>query len=153
MQITDFLDVRAIESHLGASSKPGVLRELVGLLLRTEPDLDPNALVETLDRREKLQSTGIGHGVAIPHGRTTDVPRIIACVGRSVEGVDFQSLDGQPTFLFFTLFVPESAQGAHLKALARLSRLLKDTDTRQRLRDAPDGAAMYQVIQEEDAKL
>jgi len=153
MQITDFLDVRAIESHLGASSKPGVLRELVGLLLRTEPDLDPNALVETLDRREKLQSTGIGHGVAIPHGRTTDVPRIIACVGRSVEGVDFQSLDGQPTFLFFTLFVPESAQGAHLKALARLSRLLKDTDTRQRLLDAPDGAAMYQVIQEEDAKL
>tara|TARA_B100001250_G_scaffold314852_1_gene277070 strand:- start:571 stop:1032 length:462 start_codon:yes stop_codon:yes gene_type:complete len=153
MQITEFLDVRAVESHLGASSKPGVLRELVGLLLRSEPDLDPNALVETLDRREKLQSTGIGNGVAIPHGRTDDVPKIVACVGRSVEGVDFQSLDGQPTHLFFTLFVPESAQGAHLKALARLSRLLKDGETRRRLLEAPDGESMYAIIQEEDAKL
>ncbi len=153
MHITEFLDVRAVEANLGASSKPGVLRELVGLVLRVEPNLDPNALVDTLDRREKLQSTGIGNGVAIPHGRTDDVPRIVACVGRSIDGVDFQSLDGQPTHLFFTLFVPESAQGAHLKALARLSRLLKDLDIRQRLLEAPDGAAMYSIIQEEDARL
>ena len=153
MKITKFLDIRSIEANLGASNKPGVLRELVGLVLRVEPELDPNVLVETLDRREKLQSTGIGNGVAIPHGRTDCIDRIIACVGRSTQGVDFQSLDGQPTQLFFTLFVPEAAQGAHLKALARLSRLLKNDETRQKLLDASDAEAMYRIIEEEDSQL
>ncbi len=153
MKITKFLDIRSIEANLGASNKPGVLRELVGLILRVEPQLDPNVLVETLDRREKLQSTGIGNGVAIPHGRTDCIDRIIACVGRSTHGVDFQSLDGQPTQLFFTLFVPEAAQGAHLKALARLSRLLKNDETRQKLLDASDAEAMYRIIEEEDSQL
>ena len=131
MQIIDFLDVRAIDDNLGSSNKPGVIRELVGLALKVEPSLDPNILVETLERREKLQSTGIGNGVAMPHGRTEIVPRIIGCVGRSREGVDFQSLDGQPTHLFFTLFIPENQEGSHLKALARLSRLLKSPGSTQ----------------------
>lgn len=153
MLISDFLEVSAVEADLGASNKPGVLRELVGLVLRVAPDLDPNQLVETLQRREKLQSTGIGDGVAIPHGKTGAVDRVMACVGRSKAGVDFQSLDGMPTHLFFTLLVPEAEHGLHLKALARVSRLLKEPRVRQALLDATDAAAMFAVIAEEDGKL
>ena len=153
MQITDFLDIRAVEDNLGASNKPGVIRELVGLALRVNPDLDPNVLVDTLTRREKLQSTGVGNGVAIPHGRTDIVPEIIACLGRSRAGVDFQSLDGNPTHLFFTLFIPETEQGQHLKALARLSRLLKSPGVRERMLNAPDAKAIYDIVAAEDAKL
>jgi PTS system nitrogen regulatory IIA component len=153
MRIADFLDFRAVDAHLGASNKPGVLRELVGLILRVEPSLDPNVLVETLQRRELLQSTGIGNGVAIPHGKCDAVDRIIACVGRSQAGVDFQSLDGLPTHLFFTLIVPESAQGSHLKALARLSRLLNDEAFRQALLEAPDADALFTLLTKRDAQL
>lgn len=152
MHITDFLDRRAVEADLRASNKQGVLRELVGLILRVKPDLDPNDLVETLLQREKLQSTGFGDGVAIPHGKSSAVPQIIACVGRSAEGVDFQSLDGMPTQLFFTLLVPESSHGLHLKALARVSRLLKEPSMREKLLEAPDATAMYEAIVAEDAK-
>jgi PTS system nitrogen regulatory IIA component len=152
MHITDFLDRRAVEADLRASNKQGVLRELVGLILRVKPDLDPNDLVETLLQREKLQSTGFGDGVAIPHGKSSAVPQIIACVGRSAEGVDFQSLDGMPTQLFFTLLVPESSHGLHLKALARVSRLLKEPAMREKLLEAPDATAMYEAIVAEDAK-
>ncbi|MCB9548632.1 MAG: PTS sugar transporter subunit IIA [Myxococcales bacterium] len=153
MRISDFLHPAAIEADLGASNKAGVLRELVGLILKVQPDLDPNHLVDTLQRREKLQSTGIGEGVAIPHGKTDAVGDVIACVGRSRGGVDFQSLDGQPTHLFFTLIVPESKHGLHLKALARVSRLLKDATVRQALLDAPDAGSLYAALLAEDEKL
>jgi len=153
MRIADFLDYRAVDAHLGASNKQGVLRELVGLILRVAPSLDPNVLVETLQRRELLQSTGIGNGVAIPHGKVDGIDSIIACVGRSQEGVDFQSLDGQPTHLFFTLIVPESAQGSHLKALARLSRLLSDESFRQALLEAPDADGLYTLLNQRDGQL
>lgn len=153
MRIIDFLDIRAIDDDIRASNKPGVLRELVGLAMKTEPGLDPNVLVETLARREKLQSTGIGNGVAMPHGRTDIVNRIIGCIGRSRAGVDFQSLDGAPTQLFFTLFIPENEEGMHLKALARLSRLLKSPNLRERLIDAADATEIYNIVASEDAKL
>ncbi len=153
MRISELLSPAAIEADLGASNKPGVLRELVGLVLKVHPDLDPNQLVETLLRREKLQSTGIGDGVAIPHGKTDAVPKIVACVGRSGRGVDFQSLDGMPTHLFFTLLVPDSQHGLHLKALARVSRLLKESSVRQALLDAEDADGIYKVLMDEDQKL
>jgi PTS system nitrogen regulatory IIA component len=153
MKIADFLNRQSIDADLRASNKPGVLRELVGLVLRTRPELDPNQLVDTLLRREKLQSTGIGDGFAIPHGKTDSVPEIVACVGRSVAGVDFQSLDGQPTHLFFTLLVPSAQHGMHLKALARISRLLKEDGVREGLLTAPDADAMYALLLAEDAKL
>lgn len=153
MRISELLSPAAIDADLGASNKPGVLRELVGLVLKVHPDLDPNQLVETLLRREKLQSTGIGDGVAIPHGKTDAVPKIVACVGRSARGVDFQSLDGMPTHLFFTLLVPDSQHGLHLKALARVSRLLKESSVRQALLDVEDADGIYKVLMDEDQKL
>lgn len=153
MRIADFLTPSAIAADLGASNKPGVLRELVGLVLKEAPSLDPNELVETLLRREKIQSTGIGDGVAIPHGKINGPDDIIACFGRSVEGVDFQSLDGSPTYLFFTLLMPESKQQLHLKALARISRLFRNPDIRAALMEAPDAEALYKVLMDADAAL
>mgnify|MGYP002629421088 CR=1 FL=1 len=153
MRISDFLQRSAVDADINASNKPGVLRELVGLLLKVNGDLDPNELVETLMRREKLQSTGIGDGIAIPHGKTDAVPDIIACVGRSRQGVDFQSLDGLPTHIFFTLVVPEKAHGLHLKALARVTRLLKEPAIRLALIEAPDADAMFDLLMAEDSRL
>ncbi len=153
MNISEFLRLEAIEPRLGASNKPGVLRELVGVVLRVEPALDPNQLVEALDRRESLQSTGIGNGVAIPHGKVDKLGSLVACVGRSVEGVDFQSLDGITTQLFFTLFIPSGEHGLHLKALARISRLLKEERIRGALIGARDAQEMYDLIIEEDRRL
>ncbi len=153
MNISEFLRVEAVESRLGASSKPGVLRELVGVVLRVQPELDPNQLVETLERRESLQSTGIGNGVAIPHGKVEKLDKLVACVGRSVEGVDFQSLDGLPTQLFVTLFIPDEEHGLHLKALARISRLMKEERIRHALLEAADAEEMYGLIMAEDQRL
>lgn len=153
MHIAEFLDKTAVTANLEATNKPGVLRELVGLALKTRPDLDPNVLVDTLLAREKLQSTGIGDGYAIPHGKTNAVPTIIACVGRSVAGVEFQSHDGKPTHLFFTLLVPESSHALHLKALARVSRLIRDGGIRQSLLEATSSQALYDIIVAEDARL
>jgi PTS system nitrogen regulatory IIA component len=153
MRISDFLHPNAVSADLGASNKAGVLRELVGLILHVHAGLDPNQLVDALQRREKLQSTGIGEGVAIPHGKTDAVSDVVACVGRSIAGVDFQSLDGQPTQLFFTLLVPESKHGLHLKALARVSRLIRDGGIRQSLLEAKSSQALYDIIVAEDARL
>ena len=153
MQISDFLERPAVEANLRASNKQGVLRELIGLALKVKPELDPNQLVETLLQREKLQSTGIGDGIAIPHGTTDVVPSILACIGRSCEGVDFHSLDGMPTHLFFTLLVPKSSHGQHLKALARVSRLLKEQRIRDALLEAKDADEIYDIIISEDRQL
>ncbi len=95
----------------------------------------------------------MAHGVAIPHGRTDAVGRALAVFGRSRVGVDFQSLDGAPTHLFFGLLVPGAQHGLHLKALARVTRLLKEAAIRQALLDAPDAGALYQILMTEDARL
>lgn len=153
MRISDFLLLTSVDANLSASSKPGMVRELVGLILQSHPDLDPNLLVDALLRREKLQSTGIGDGVAVPHGKVDGIKQVVACLGRSTAGIDYQSLDGAPTQLFFTLVVPMSEQGMHLKALARVSRILKNTEVRKALLEAEDAAAMFAVVMAEDAKL
>jgi PTS system nitrogen regulatory IIA component len=102
--------------------------------------------------REGLASTAIGEGVAIPHGKLSTVSEIVACLGRAREGVDFDSMDGQPTYLFFVLVAPENSTGAHLKALARISRVFKDSTFRRQLLEAPDGDSMYRIIAEEDSR-
>jgi PTS system nitrogen regulatory IIA component len=99
-----------------------------------------------------LNSTALGDGVAIPHGKLPGVRRVIAAFARSKAGVDFQSLDGKPTHLFFLLVAPEDSAGAHLKALARISRLLKDPSFRSRLLEAPDAKALWATIRDEDAR-
>ena len=97
-------------------------------------------------------STAIGDGIAIPHGKLAGVSSIIGVFGRHVRGVDFDSLDGGPTHLFFLLVAPEDSASLHLKALARVSRLMKDPAFRERLSSAPDAAEIFRLIKEEDAR-
>jgi len=105
-----------------------------------------------LIEREALASTAIGESVAIPHGKLSTVNEIVACLGRAPAGVDFESVDGNPTHLFFVLVAPESSTGAHLKALARISRVFKDAEFRKRLISAADTEGIYRVLCDEDAK-
>lgn len=153
MRLSDFLQIEAVDSQLGASNKKGVLRAIVGLLLRVEPKLDPNEVVHVLEQREALQSTGIGNGIAIPHGRLEGLTQPIAALGLSQGGIDFDSLDGGTTHLFFTVIVPSDAQGLHLKILARVSRLLADADTLNQLMSAKDQDELFAAFVAGDSKL
>jgi len=117
------------------------------------PEIDVDRLVEVLWERERLGSTAIGDGIAIPHGKLSGLREVLGAFGRHLQGVDFQSLDGRPTQLFFLLVAPEDSVGAHLKALARVSRLLKDRAFRARLLAAPDQEELCRIIREEDERL
>jgi PTS system nitrogen regulatory IIA component len=150
MKITDILSEDVIVPALRGRSKDDVIEELAGVVAAAHPDIDRARLVQALQDREKLNSTALGESVAIPHGKLPALQRVVAAFGRSVQGVDFKSLDGKPTHLFFLLVAPEDSAGAHLKALARISRLLKDDAFRTRLMAAASGADLYRTIREED---
>ena len=152
MRITDVLGEGDILPDLGAGTKEDVIAELATLVASHHPEIERTRLVQALEERERLNSTALGDGVAIPHGKLPGLRRVVAAFGRSLDGVDFNSLDGKPTHLFFLLVAPEDSAGAHLKALARISRLLKDDGFRQRLLGAADAAALFQTIREEDEK-
>jgi len=152
MKIVDLIKPEMILSSLSATSKPKIIRELAEYLAERHNDVPEKELARVLIDREALASTAIGEGVAIPHGKLSTVAEIVACIGRAKAGVDFDSMDGQPTYLFFVLVAPENSTGAHLKALARISRVFKDDGFRSRLLAAPDAESMYAVIAEEDAK-
>src|SRR5450432_177062 len=141
-----------VVADLVADSKAGVLAELSRHLAARVDGVDPEVLRKVLEERELLASTAIGDGIAIPHGKLDSVGHLVGTLGRSVEGIEFESIDGKPTHLIFMLVAPASSTGVHLKALARLSRLFRDADFRQRLLAATDAAAIYQVIVDEDAK-
>jgi PTS system nitrogen regulatory IIA component len=152
MKIVELIRREMIVPALVARDKRGILDELAGHVSTHHARIDRTTLLRVLVDREQLASTAIGEGVAIPHGKLPTVGEIVACLGRAPGGVDFDSMDGQPTFLFFVLVAPENSTGAHLKALARISRVFKDADFRRRLLAADDADAMYRVIAEEDAK-
>ncbi len=152
MKIMDILVRDAAILDLASTSKPDVLAEMAGSLAKAEPVLDAAQLLEVLVQRESLQSTGIGEGVAIPHGKLPGLGRLVASFARSSAGIDFDSIDGQPTQLFFLLVVPEHSGGQHLKALARISRFFRDASFRQKLMDAGQLDDVFRAIEEEDAK-
>ena len=153
MKITDILAEDMVISALRGRTKSDVIEELAGPVAEHHRgEIDLARLVQALEDRERLNSTALGDGVAIPHGTLPGLKRVVAAFGRSRAGVDFSSLDGKPTHLFFLLVAPEDSAGAHLKALARISRLLKDDAFRDRLMNAPGGADLYRTIREEDDK-
>jgi nitrogen PTS system EIIA component len=152
MKIAEFLSPKAVVAELNAQSKGDVLIELSQTLIRAHPELSPERVVEVLQEREKLGSTGIGEGVAIPHGKLGGLPQLMASFGVSRGGVDFEAIDGKPTHLFFALVAPENSAGIHLKALARISRLFKNPRFRQSILEAPSGEDIYRLISEEDAR-
>ena len=146
MLLAELLDARRVKVPLTSRSKDEVLRELVQL---AADGLDPAAadaiLAAVLDR-EQLLSTGIGSGVAIPHGTTPHVDQIIMAAGVARNPIDFDALDGKPVELFFLLVGPESAAGAHVKALSRISRLLRREGLRRDLRSADSNTAFLEII-------
>jgi PTS system nitrogen regulatory IIA component len=152
MKIVDFIREELILPDLRSKAKLDLLDELAGHLAHHNNGVGKEALVKVLVDRERLASTAIGEGVAIPHGKLDAVGKLIACVGRAREGVDFDSMDGRPTYLFFVLVAPENSTGVHLKALARISRLFKDPEFRSRLLAAESAHDMFEVIADEDAK-
>ncbi len=152
MKITDILVREASVLDLVSTAKNDLLAELAGALASAEPQLDAENLLRVLREREALQSTGIGEGVAIPHGKIAGLDRLVATFARSAAGVDFDSIDGQPTQLFFLLLVPEQSGGQHLKALARISRFFRDASFRDKLLGADDLDEIFRAIEEEDAK-
>ncbi|HEY4177404.1 MAG TPA: PTS sugar transporter subunit IIA [Kofleriaceae bacterium] len=152
MKIVDLIKRDMVVPALQATDKRGILEELAHYMAGHHPRIDRATLSRVLIEREQLASTAIGEGVAIPHGKLGSVGEIVACLGRARPGVEFDSMDGQPTFLFFVLVAPESSTGAHLKALARISRVFKDPEFRRRLLAADDAEGMYSVVAEEDAK-
>ncbi|HEX9401824.1 MAG TPA: PTS sugar transporter subunit IIA [Anaeromyxobacter sp.] len=151
MKIVEFLRFDAVIANLSGPTGQAVLTELCRPLAATH-QVDAQKLVDTLLDREKLGSTGIGEGVAIPHGKVSGLPGLMASFGRSVQGIDFRAIDGRPTHLFFALFAPENSAGAHLKALARISRIFKNPGFREAILKARDADEIYRLIEAEDAK-
>lgn len=152
MKIADILSEDMVLPALAGHTKEAVIDELARAVTRSHAEIDHSRLVMALEDRERLNSTALGEGVAIPHGKLAGVRQVIAAFGRSPSGVDFSSLDGKPTHLFFLLVAPEDSAGAHLKALARISRLLKAADFRARLMAAADAHELFRIIKEEDDK-
>ena len=152
MRIVDLLRRERLLPSLESTDKTGIIKELAAHLAANHPTIDRENLTRVLIEREGLASTAIGEGVAIPHGKLSSIDEIAACLGRARRGVDFDSMDGQPTYLFFVLVAPETSTGGHLKALARISRVFKDPEFRRSLLSADDVEEMYNVIESEDAK-
>ncbi|HLE40116.1 MAG TPA: PTS sugar transporter subunit IIA [Nitrospirota bacterium] len=152
VSIKDHFQNDLVIDDIKAVDKNGVLREFAGLLKTAGKVREEDGIVRVLAEREALGSTGIGDGVAIPHGKVRGLREIVVAFGRSRNGVDFQSLDGKPVHLFFLLLTPEDNPGDHLKVLARISRLLKNPVLREDLRAALPNQDVRKIILDEDSK-
>jgi nitrogen PTS system EIIA component len=150
MKITEMLKKEFIIEALTSTTKKETLLELSQVILRNDPLYKPEEVVNVLLDREKLGSTGIGDGIAIPHGKLAKLDELVVSFGRSREGIDFNAMDGKPVHLFFLLLAPENSAGVHLKALAKLSRMLKDVDFRVKLLQAGSTEDIYRTISDKD---
>lgn len=155
MKIMDFLSKKSIVADLKATKKEDVIKELVDLLINAG-ELDKgcrNKVLDALMERESLGSTAIGQGIAIPHAKSDCVSKLVGAFALSKKGVDFDSLDGEPVYIFFLLLAAQDSAGPHLKALARISRLFKDKYFRENLRNCDDEKQVIKVISQEDDKM
>ncbi len=154
MKILDFLNEKAVSADLKSQDKNGAIKELTDLLIKSGQlrPKDKDAAVKVLLNREALGSTGIGQGIAIPHGKCEYVSELIGAFGISKSGIKFDSLDGEPAYIFFLLLAPIESSGPHLKALARISKLLKDKYFRDALKAADSEKGLIRIIKEEDQR-
>jgi PTS system nitrogen regulatory IIA component len=149
--LTELLSADRIRVPLGGRTKNDVLRELVHLAARGRPGVDEEAVLAAVKDRESVLSTGIGCGVAIPHGKTPDMDQLVVAAGIAAEAIEYDALDGKPVQLFFLLVGPESAAGAHVKALGRISRLLRRDQLRTDLLAATTVEQFLGVVQASEA--
>ena len=150
MKLSDILEEDNIIPDLKARDKKRAIEELTEAIVKGNPSLDKDSLVRVLLERESLGSTAIGDGVAIPHGKYPGISTPIISFGRSRKGLDFESMDGQPVFLFFLLIAPEDSASVHLKALARIAKMLKDSNFRKVLIEATTKKELYKIIIQND---
>ncbi len=149
MKILDVLQKESIISDLKSQDKKGILEELVAPIA-TITGINHKDLIQVLMDREQLGSTGIGGGIGIPHGKLKQLESLALGFGLSREGVDFESMDNQPTHIFFLLVTPENSTGLHLKMLARISRILKHDQFKEKLLNAVSSDEIFSIIKEED---
>jgi nitrogen PTS system EIIA component len=150
MKIIDMLKPEYILEALKSDKKRDVLLELSAPFLKKYPKLNPEVTLSALMDREKLGSTGIGEGIAIPHGKLAGLEDLVVCFGRSVSGIDFNAMDGKPVYLFFLLLAPENSAGQHLKTLAKISKMLKDSRFRAKLIEAKSREDIFRIIAQQD---
>jgi PTS system nitrogen regulatory IIA component len=150
MKIIDMLKPEYILEALKSDKKRDVLLELSAPFLKQYPKLDQEVTLSALVEREKLGSTGIGEGIAIPHGKLAGLDDLVVCFGRSTSGVDFNAMDGKPVHLFFLLLAPENSAGQHLKTLAKISKMLKDSRFRVKLLEAKSKDDIFRIIAQQD---
>ena len=151
MLLTELLTPERIKIPLRATTKDELLRELVELVARPGDEADAADILRAVREREAVLSTGIGHAVAIPHGKSGALPELRLAAGRTSRPVDFDALDGAPVELLFLLVGPESAAGPHIKALSRISRIVRRDSVRERLTSAATPAEFYHALQEAEA--
>jgi PTS system nitrogen regulatory IIA component len=152
MNMQDVLKESCVIADIKGGTKREVLTELVTTLFKANLVKHVDEAVEVIMERERLGSTGIGEGVAIPHGKMKGISRILCAFGRSKKGVDFDAVDRKPVHIFFLLLAPEESAGLHIKMLSRISRILRDPVFRKRLAEQGDSADLYTGIVEEDKK-
>ena len=155
MKISEVLSSKACSIDLRGRNKKEIIEELVEVLIDSGglEKKSKSKVVEVLMAREALGSTAIGQGIAIPHGKSDATKKLVGCLGIHQNGIPFDALDGEPVYIFFLLVAPIDSAGPHLKALARISRLLKDKFFRDSLRAAKDAKMLMKLIEQEDAQL
>ncbi len=152
MKIMDYLNEEWVIPNLQGTDKPSILKELSSVLVKPCQVTSAEELLQVLLDREKLGSTGIGEGIAIPHGRLKKLKKFFISFGRSLKGVDFDSIDRKPSQLFFLVMAPENSAVDNLKLLSRIVTLLKEPSFKKRLMEAPSQKELFQIIAEEDEK-
>lgn len=150
MQLNQIFKMEFINAGLEAKNKDEVLAELVNVIIEGGLKLNSSSIIDVLKQRENLGSTGIGEGVAIPHGKISNLNDIVVAFGRSEKGIPYDSLDGKPVHLFFLLLAPENSAGQHLKILAKISKMLKDVCFRNKLIAAKSRDELYQIILDQE---
>jgi len=152
VKILDYLKEEWVLPDLQGTDKPSILKELSSVLVKPCQASSAEEMLRVLLEREKLESTGIGEGIAIPHGRLKKLKTFFISFGRSIEGVEFDSIDHHPTQLFFLVMAPENSAVDNLKLLGRIVALLKDTSFKKRLMEAHTQRELFKIISEEDEK-
>lgn len=150
MNLLDILSPSCIRAPLAATDKRGVIDELVDLLASAGKVSDPSALKQAVWTREQTRTTGIGHGLAIPHGKAPGMSALAMAIGKPASPLDFEAIDGQPVRLIVLLASPPERTSDHIQALARVSRLMTMDDFRQRIYSAPDSASIMELIRAQE---
>jgi len=152
MRISDYLSANTIFPDLKSNNKEQVIQEIASGITKVNPNINEDRLIEVLMERERLCSTALDSGVAVPHGKLSGITDIILGFGKSSEGISYESLDNKPTHFLFTLIAPEDSISIHIRLLARISKIFKNPELRSRLSICKTAQEIYQAIISEDEK-